>query len=172
MTPSEAHDSAWRREPGHDEMALAVLREVRAQWPTLRVRRRHSNEPDEAPLEWSGAEVLFHTDKGHRWFADIALRFDRPREPRTDRLQEPHWRILEIKPRIHSAGALIRQLRVQEENALGLKPIGSSYSRPTCDVLPVVRSDDPLAQLVADLWECSILTWDGSRLSWLNPRLA
>ena len=162
MTPSDAHDSAWRRPPEHDRMTLEVLRAAHLAWAELMLCGPGGSETT-ATLWDASAEELFEYGRGRMWFADIALHYQRP--ARADGYREPgHTRVLEIKPKIHSAGAVLRQLKVQQHHAQHTFLNGA-----TCRVIAVVRAEDPLAQLLADLGGEQVCTWDGLQFGWLEP---
>lgn len=69
----------------------------------------------------------------------------------------------EIKPKIYSAGALLRQAHVQKQRLMALQKPGDQLVRP------VVAKTDPLVGLFAELSERPFYTWDGSRLDLVPP---
>lgn len=173
MSPSEAHDSAWQREPGHDEMQLRVM-QAAAEWmPTVCVVGDSGDQQQEMQLIEIAAEQRLAAGKtGPSCFVDVLLVYQERRNqtagPRGYRLRR-HFRLLEIKPRIYSAGALLRQLSVLRSHAATWARGDGSNAGRTFDVFPVVRSDDPLAQMLADLGQRTVCTWDGQRIDTLSP---
>jgi hypothetical protein len=72
--------------------------------------------------------------------------------------------IFEVKPKIHSCGALLRQLKVQDFC------LSRAYPDPMVRLLtvPIIKADDPLFPLLKRMIGNSrrIITWDGSELKW------
>lgn len=173
MSPSDAHDSAWRRDPGHDAMQLAVMREL--------VRSRRSVPRPDRPdgdgacfLGHAAAEHLFKHKSGRMFFADIALiyeaRFPHPHDS-TWNVDCEVWDLFEIKPRIHSAGAVLRQLAVLEHHLKAWTDARSTSPglRVAGSVHVVVQASDPLAQTLSDLGGIPVLTWAGSDFGVITP---
>lgn len=164
ISPSEAFAAGMQRSGGHDEMQLAVMRA----WKALPVWR--VNPDQRLPLVFSGAEALFRSGKGRAFFADLAFKY----EAGEGAGLRQAWVLLEVKPRIDQAGAIIRQVAVMAEmmrDYLWAQGMGVS---PEAEVraLPVVMRNDPLAQLLTDLRGCPTPSLDGDRIVWIKPTRA
>lgn len=157
MTPSEAHESAWKREPGHDEMVV----ECREMLLSPRRISKHKGDTAEyCPVIWTECEAyLKYKDRNHGFFADIMMIWEAP--SKKFRAVE----LFEVKPKIHSCGALVRQLKAQDsclEMAYGHEIVRLL-------TLPIVREDDPLFPLLRRMIGRTrpIISWDGSsKLKW------
>lgn len=125
-------------------------------------------------LHHASAEQLFTSKSGRMFFADIALayhaRFFNPRDGERGLYCEV-WDLFEIKPRIHSAGAVLRQLAVLQHylNAWTKARRGNSPDGATGSVHVVVQASDPLAQTLSDLGGIPVLTWDGTAFGVITP---
>lgn len=167
MTPSEAHDSAWQRDPGHDEMQLAVMRWIERNLKELKFKLSGFEGPQAFALEYVCAEMMFTARGVGTMFADIAAAYTKDEEVNGKRSTMRVLVVLEIKPKIHSAGSVIRQVAMLEAR---LRRYGQAIdSINDFHTHPVVRANDPKAQILADLMQRSISTWDGERLAWLDP---
>ncbi len=176
MTPSEAHDSAWKRDAGHDAMQLAVMRAWRDQFPTVLAIPTYQKEEREHRLQSWSAEAMFEPRSGKAFFADLAFfyRVEWQREHAHGAVSvdaNTHVVVLEVKPVIHSAGAVIRQCRVAQSSLdkwcrQRSNDVASASIKTTGVVAPVVKASDPLVRIVADLWQWGVWTWDGERLDW------
>lgn len=121
MSPSKWHEDARDRDAGHDEMQLAVLERFRASrdcWPEMPIIDRRNR-------------VLA--------FADIAV-------CQVDDTGRKSWAFIELKPRIHSCGALIRQCKAIE---MAAKRAGIG----DCRVTACVYDDDPKLELLRSLYD-------------------
>jgi hypothetical protein len=151
MTPSGWGEDAQGRDAGHDEMQARCYRD----W-LKRIEKGFTLGGSKFLADKVYVEHPF-TDAGRLiGFADIAVRFvadgDRP---------EWFWWYEEIKPRIYSVGAVIRQCEATEVNAL--RAIKSSrrangYHRrePDFVVYAIVYEDDPKAALLKELYPTTI----------------
>lgn len=165
ISPSEAFAAGMQRSGGHDEMQLAVMRAWAAALPVWRV-----NPDQRLPLVFSGAEALFRSGKGRAFFADLAFKYEAGEGAELRQA----WVLLEVKPRIDQAGAIIRQVAVMADmmrDYLWAQGMGMS---PEAEVraLPVIMRSDPLAQLLTDLRGCPTPSLDGDRIVWIKPTRA
>src|SRR5215207_9376995 len=150
MTPSEAHNSAWQRDAGHDEMVIGVMnwfKKRKQQWDW---KSPETGEEVEGNLV--RVEVEKHcTGSGRSFFIDICLVYEAMEE--TYKLR--HAVCLEVKPTIHSAGALMRQLAFQNVNL-------KQYLRyeATFENFLVVDINDEKKQHLDDMMDTIFLVWD------------
>jgi len=152
MTPSAAHDQAYRREDGHDEMQLQVhqlLTEIRVPLKGPRIACENFFSHIEYPFE-SGGVV-----KG---FADVVAEFGVARDGRREGTDQT-FQIFEIKPIIYSAGAVIRQCRVLESMARWVLH-DEHGRRQKFSVVPVVQWNDPLFDILEAMSPYPVLAWD------------
>lgn len=159
MTPSGWHDDARHRDAGHDDVHVGVWRHLRDrenasyQWKSPKTGNR---------IAYPRVSIEFEKAFGEHdrifCFADIS----------------EHYRCAdgvliiayEIKPRIESVGALVRQCA-----ALRLS-IEASYRRESAswgagpDVLvrPVVPFGDPKIAMLREVMGSVVLAWTGSSL--------
>jgi hypothetical protein len=171
MSPSEAHDSAWQRTPEHDEMVYAC-------WQWLNSTRRPMTakigeyRPTTVTLSFEGAWMEHHmvAPKERPFFADILAHYSYE-EQIGDRKPEARrfYRVFEIKPTIYSAGALLRQVRVQKDR---LKKWHADQYSTNSDVWAIVSAGDPLAQLFANMAREPVLLWGGKDIKQLGPQPA
>lgn len=168
MTPSEAHESAWRRDAGHDEMQLAVMRRSRTRWDGVR-RVWPGYEDSPASFAAVEAEAYLRGPRGHGFFVDVLIRLGGEAPDPVCATTRPltAWIALEVKPVIHSCGAVLRQCAVLRANI----EEWATHQRGRGIAHTVVRAGDPKAQMLADLGNRSIITWDGTELRWLHPTL-
>lgn len=160
MTPSEAHDSAWQRGTDHDAMAIALRNIFEKNAAPVMVK--------ENEYRFAGAwcEVLRPSGRGH-WFADLWVRWSasfKKYDSATEETDHNLYGIFEIKPKIYSAGALMRQLAVQNERIQAWKE-SLSYelsSTTTVFVEAAVRKDDPLLAQFLELSRSEATVWDGA----------
>lgn len=153
MTPSGWHDDARNREVGHDEMQLSV-------WRYLKRKKLESIELKgdvfapvgvflEYPFEHNGRVIAF---------ADICSVW-RAAKPDYNNNYRFAYTAYEIRPRIQSAGAILRQcssLRVVIES----RPSGTT--KPFVSVIPVVPRTDPGLPLLEEMFSDygPVWTWD------------
>jgi hypothetical protein len=152
MTPSGWHDDAYQRDAGHDEMQAAWWREVRND-PEPTITRKVGY----ARLEFSyiGTWVEHPLVAAGRLigFVDVATLYrstdiENEHDWRKRRYYE-WWLFYEIKPRIHSVGAVIRQLEATN--------ILAARAELHCDVLAVVYKDDPKLELLTELTHFGVI---------------
>jgi hypothetical protein len=152
MTPSEAHDSAWKREAGHDEMQLAVANNLAAR------SLRHATGDSVTSYRAVGVrhEVLFQRREGRAFFVDTVITY-RPSGNIDDCGPTVHW-LLEIKPKIYSAGALLRQCKVLKQCIGEWK--AENRSSDLYRVVPVVPVGDPLLETLCQMAGTGVYVWD------------
>jgi hypothetical protein len=158
MTPSEAHNSAWQRGMDHDEMTIACRDFIETSNPWL-----HLNAMGKAYQRGAvECEQFFTPDKGPRFFSDITVNYYR--RPWAHRDSQAFFlRLFEIKPKIYSAGALMRQVAVQRERA----KVFMESDRGDIEgikVSPIVLEGDPLLPTYRKLSRETVYVWDGTRL--------
>lgn len=150
MSPSEAHDSAYNRTPDHDLMVVEVYEDIKEKgtcdWkPGYRVSSKSE------VIEYEHGEVeCERLYSGRRtFFADVAVYSWSNVEEGSGRKLYEHHLILEVKPKIYSSGAALRQVK-QQQNLLGAwmesqDDTAWGYRRPERwgTVAPVFRHDDP-----------------------------
>jgi len=160
MTPSGWHDDARNRDAGHDEMQIAVFDYLQDK-PVLHGMDGYN---DRIGLYF---ESPFYV-RGHivAW-GDIVELWEKPERETWKRRRYIVW---EIKPKIYSVGAVIRQCRslvdaVEAANKDSVShrraPSSISYDDPI--VIPIVQSDDPKLSMLRHVRHA--ITWDGERLS-------
>ncbi len=163
MTPSGWNESGAMRDAGHDQMQLQIWRyyvsmigimningsvygKVKAYWLTDAIV--------EMPLIARRAE---HDSGVIVGFADIALLFETRKTDEDEKWEKDrgvsvsHWkpdvwyRFLEIKPKIYSVGAIIRQCKATQHAARrsGIR---------SCDVFAAVYNDDPGVSMLAEMY--------------------
>jgi hypothetical protein len=160
MTPSGWHDDARNRDAGHDEMQIAVF-------DYLKDRLHLRGKDDYEHRIGLYFESPFYV-RGHivAW-GDIVELWEKPQYETSKKRKYIVW---EIKPKIYSVGAVIRQCRsladaVEAANRDSVShrraPSGIYYDDPM--VLPIVRSDDPKLSMLRHVWHA--VAWDGEHLS-------
>ena len=153
-TPSSAHDSAWKRDDGHDEMQLELYRWLRKQRPDC--------QTDDRVYSFAGAFAEHHLEVNHRiaGFTDVLASYrwngSLHGAPRT----EVAYRLFEIKPKIHSVGAVIRQLRTLAHLARKALKYDGGYAAAEIEVVAVVPYDDPKFKLLIEMCPYSVWAWD------------
>lgn len=165
ISPSEAFAAGVRRSDGHDAMQLAVMRAWVAAAPYHK-----TDSGRRLPLVFSGAEALFRSGKGRAFFADLAFKY----EAGSGSDLQQAWVLLEVKPRIDQAGAIIRQVAVMADmmrDYLWAQGIGIATEAEVF-ALPVVMRSDPLAQMLTDLRARATPALDGDRIVWIEPTCA
>lgn len=158
MTPSEAHESAWQRDSSHDEMTIACRDILERTWLTTTHIEYQKTELYNRDI--IDVEHFFHSSSGPRFFADIMIRFYRNRE-RASRSRFRHA-VFEIKPKIYSAGALLRQIKVQEERMKAWIASDSNAYGDSAFVEAIVRRDDPMIDIYTRLSRKPVIAWDGA----------
>ena len=155
-SPSGWHDSAMARDAGHDEMQIAVCEHLRAQPSSPMTVNGKQFVVDEVFIEapiMRGKMIVAWCDVLRTWKEDA-------QKYRPARLFD----MFEIKPAIHSVGAVIRQCQsleiVAESTFLDGEAPGSAAR-----VFPIVRAADPKLSLLRRGWGGGVLVWDGGTLS-------
>jgi hypothetical protein len=151
MTPSGWGDDAQSRDAGHDEMQARSYRDWRK-----RIEDSFTLDGDGKKKFVADTVYVEHPfmDAGRLiGFADIAVRFVAD--------DEWFWWYEEIKPRIYSVGAVIRQClatEVSAQRAIKSSRRGNGYHgrAPDFVVYAVVYRDDPKAALLRELHPSTI----------------
>lgn len=177
MTPSEAHETAWQRDAGHDDMTIACRNIIERTWKTLDVPVSYSKKIRTHQIAGAWCEAFFESERSHHcWFADILVKWECEYEnDGKTKLTNTVYGVFEIKPKLFSAGAAFRQKIVQEKRlsawARDLDPHHASNDYSTF-VEIVAAAGDPLIETYVELSRRSILVWDGvkdiQRFGW-NP---
>lgn len=117
---------------------------------------------------WAECECMY--DEGKLFFADISVQ----RWSDIESSRYSHHMILEIKPKIYSAGALLRQIKVQKRNIDALLKTRAENSdfrigrslESWATVAAVVTHGDPSLDLFMRMVDDSqvVFTWNGSSL--------
>lgn len=172
MTPSEAHDSVYNVQ-GHDQMVVEVYNHLTNHGMPYRPvaiagygDSRKQHDYDHTNVE---CEKLFVSD-GRMFFADIAVTSwtDLPFGVTGDRTQRHfHYLCLELKPTIYSAGAVLRQVKVQKSKieswmSSERSERGLGGGNQWATVMPVFRKGDENIDLYARMIEPDDLymIWD------------
>jgi hypothetical protein len=159
MTPSGWHDDARNRDAGHDEMQIAVFDHLQDN-PVVRGMNGYEDRIGmyfESPFYVRGHIVAW---------GDIVELWEKPQYETAKKRRYVVW---EIKPKIYSIGAVIRQCRsladVVGASQNDRMTRGSSHNLFYDDpiVLPIVRSGDPKLSMLRRV--CGAIAWDGERLS-------
>jgi len=162
-TPSGWHDDASSRDAGHDEMQAMILR-----WwlrERLTIREKWRNDPvRDFFFHLAEVEFPFLGFRGRiTGFADIGLCFrtketdeeeaKRTANPYGDREYNARflWVFAELKPRIGSVGAVIRQCRATE--VLAKEHFREWREPPELRLWPIVYNDDPKADLLEEMFD-------------------
>ena len=138
MPPSGWHDQT--RDSGHDEMQIAVFEFLKKSFDPAWVD----------PRVFMEVPLVIRTRAGDRitGFADLAVSYSEGTRD-TNR-----WRLFELKPRIYSIGALIRQVRAIRHAGQASFPMASVH------VSAVVFKHDPLADQLIGVAQIPVLLWD------------
>jgi len=165
-TPSGWHDDARKRDAGHDEMQATVLRQWRFRSNPLMVTLL----PDKQRafyVQYVEAESPLLSIHGHlAGFADVAiwLTSRESEEERAERIARQQgdyqprrlWVFMEVKPRIDSVGAIIRQCRATKLLAKAhirhISRDDHSYPAIQFMVWATVYEDDPKTDLLLDVY--------------------
>src|SRR5580765_6228563 len=158
MTPSQWHDDARYRDAGHDEMQIAVfdyLRDKREdpqkigqeEYDRVCVHFEYPFMRDGKILAWGDVVAVWEA-KNASWPEDLYLE------------------IYEIKPRIYSVGAVVRQCIALSYAAVRCGQYDRKSGRRQsvmAGVVPVVQADDPKINALRHV-HC-VAAWDGERLA-------
>lgn len=159
LTASGWHDDARNRDAGHDEMQADIFRRLSAIEPKLCVHAPHG--------QISGRRISLGIErpfilKGRILaFADVCEEMN---------AQDAEWdftmfRCYEIKPKIYSMGALIRQAKATMATIRHV--ITSAGMRADCEIINCVPHDDPKAKLVQEFWPATQL-WHREEKRWVG----
>lgn len=173
MTPSEAHDTAYTRTPEHDEMVASVYEFLQERGcpfePGYRMRYGDRKKIHTYANGWAECEKMY---VGKRtFFADVAVvRWSDDSSGYSLRDSEhrySHHLILEIKPKIYSAGAVLRQVKAQQnlinewcEDLTERNGDKSAWGTAA----PVFKRGDPLIDLFERMIEkdMTYFVWDAA----------
>ncbi len=164
MTPSGWHDDARNRDAGHDEMQVAVWKYInKRRWETFELWKH------EYRISRIDFERAFISDGAIVGFADVCEEFvHNPAQG----MRYLFLRIWEIKPKIYSVGAIVRQcqaIRILLRNWKEDKRSHTSPSVRLVTVIPVCKPDDPKLSLLIEVENESVACWNGERLTF--PKL-
>ncbi|MFU0504136.1 hypothetical protein [Pseudaminobacter sp. NGMCC 1.201702] len=171
MNPSQAHDTAYDRTPEHDQMVVEVYEYIKMRGlPYRPVYTPAGGGHQEYENSWVECEKMY---VGRRtFFADIGVvKWSNHKGGRLTPSKYSHHLILEIKPKIYSVGAVIRQVKAQQHlingwcEALGDRGgLGSTTSWGKA--APVLAANDPLLDLFSRAVEhgFTYFVWDGVKL--------
>lgn len=176
MTPSEAHDSAYGRTPEHDQMVVDIYELLQTNAKALPYHPvfttgygevKDSHEYDSGEIECE----RMYSGHGSTFFADLAvLRWsDHAEDAKSKPKRFSHHLILEMKPKIYSAGAVLRQVKAQKAQAdrwIESDKAAHEWFRQEAwaTVAPVFTRGDPLIGLFARMAEESqvYFIWDAA----------
>lgn len=159
-TPSGWHDDASRRDAGHDEMQAAQLRFWRSADSVPSIERDVHGSTYGFFFRHVEAEYPFRDSRSGRLsgFADLVLRFETEESSQREVKRgivtsyEPLvWHaFLELKPRIVSVGAVIRQCKA---TALLARRNAGLSGVHNFDVWAVVYEGDPKADILCEMYD-------------------
>jgi hypothetical protein len=173
MTPSEAHDSAYTRTPEHDEMVASIYEYLQEHGCPIEFSYRVKGPSAAVKMyrnSWVECEKMY---TGRRsFFADIAIvQWADDVGTFKDGCRYSHHFLLEVKPKIYSAGAVLRQVKAQEAlisewcRELESREPGEAVwknqrSARSC-VAPVFSAGDPLLPVFTRMAEADQIyfTW-------------
>lgn len=162
-TPSEAYDSA-RHDAGHDEMQLAVLNMVMNDKglpiPTRSVIKqlndgvREESKISETDLTVrTKAEMMFSSEGRRSFFVDVCQTYTNVK-PNYNGIRECRFiAAYELKPKIYSCGAIIRQIQMLRQRLFAWSPYGCRVI-----VIPVLFKNDPKLDLFSQM--CDAFIWE------------
>ena len=163
MTPSGWHDDARNRDAGHDEMQIAVYDYRRSL--SLEAMLGRPDNPIEG-YSFCRRGIYFESplirDEQILAWGDIIEVWEKKEGKNPT---ETTYKIYEIKPKIYSVGAVVRQcvsLRLTGEKCGYYDRHSGRREQLTVLVFPVVRHDDPKLSMLQHV--CPVLAWDGERL--------
>lgn len=160
MTPSQWHDDVRGRDAGHDEMQIAVF-------DYLRDMSGPSPFYDTADFERIGVyfELMFKRRGQIIAWGDVVEVWGKEAPLYNNRKETTHkYMIWEIKPRIYSIGAVVRQCRALIDVVTSsLTDDHTDRTKYQIMIAPVVAANDP--KLVGLRHVYCAATWDGERLS-------
>ncbi len=116
MTPSEAHDSAYGRPPEHDQTVVEVYEFLKGNGCPFTPTFTPEYDKEARPYDGASVECEKMYVGQRTFFADLAItswsECTDGKGGKTKRYY--HHLILEIKPKIYSAGAVLRQVKTQK----------------------------------------------------------
>lgn len=153
MTPSQWHDDARNRDAGHDDMQIAIFDYLR-DLPAEREAGVRQGVWFEHPFARDGRVVAW---------ADILEVWD-PKPVASGTYPKPKQRyvIFEVKPKIYSVGAVIRQCEALEI-AISATFRARTDGGPDIKVMPIVKHDDPKLSALRHVYHA--IAWNGERLT-------
>jgi hypothetical protein len=143
-SPSRWHDDASDRDAGHDAMQMLWLKVAQKDVETAK--------GNVMPAVWTGAEYPFIAAGRIIGFADIATRFQEPEHDDKQKTRDEFWIFYELKPRIYSVGAVIRQV-IATEYVARRHFKDWRGARPSFAVVPVVYRDDPKLEMLREMFD-------------------
>lgn len=158
ITPSGWHDDARGRDAGHDQLQIEVWRylkehgetEAKAKSYPLEEYRRTSVDV-EHPFVVGGRISVF---------ADVCEVFVHSPMIGNDIARRRHlFRIFEIKPKVWSAGAAIRQATAIYHAVWKWRESREAYQPPLVSVAIVVPFDDPKLLLLREMYHGQVWAW-------------
>lgn len=156
--------SGWsesERDAGHDELQAEVYRFLKRAEPATTKIAARGGAPDRV-FRRASIEVEYPFVRENRviGFADVCEVWH---EEKTDRLTVGGvlYKVFEIKPRIYSVGAIIRQCKATRQLMLSVGNYhNSGWSGPAlCRVTAVVPHDDPKVALLKEMFENDGYVW-------------
>ena len=153
MTPSQWHDDVRNRDAGHDDMQIAVFDYLR----DLAISR----EGYDRQGVWFEHPFLRH-GQVIAW-ADIFEVWDpKPVHQATYPKPAQKYFAWEIKPKIYSVGAVVRQC-ISLEIAAAAALTGRGGTEPDITVCPIVKHDDPKLSALRHVFRA--VAWTGERFA-------
>jgi hypothetical protein len=154
MTPSQWHDDASGRDAGHDEMQIAVFDYLR-DTPSGRLPLRECEGCTRVAVRFEHPFV--QRGKVIAW-GDVVEIWDEEKELYPKRT----YVVWEIKPKIYSVGAVVRQC-VALKIAAKAATLDRNGRQSETLVVPIVRFDDPKISALRHVF-CAA-AWDGESLA-------
>jgi hypothetical protein len=166
MTPSGWHDDAQSRDAGHDEMQAGVYRFLRSMGEKkLEKADLHGTVLyDRAGVYF---ECPFYYEGRISTFIDICVHFAKSGDGKEYATHKNILFCYEIKPKIYSVGATIRQCRATKDAVSrgSFHRVSSGHrlynETPEVHVVPVVPYNDPKLDLLAEFWP-RVVTWNAT----------
>jgi hypothetical protein len=158
MTPSGWGDDAQGRDAGHDEMQAAVWRHLK-KLPDHQVSL--DKETNKFKRRSVDVEFPFVQDGRIIGFADVCEVFAEISDDSTKWTRGIYYIVYEIKPRILSVGAILRQCQAARQMVWSLHGgrHDPNFKKPYCSVVAVVPSDDKKFGLLLEMADFDVLPW-------------
>jgi hypothetical protein len=164
MTPSAAYASAEGRDAGHDDFQKAVFDDLTDGRMSKITRKIHSTERAfKLHSFWVEHPIVI----GDRIvaFTDVVLRFTHNSETHhkaggSFKHNYEHYLLFELKPKIHSVGAIIRQCRALQHN--GKLSFRKDFDVSGVEAWAVVPKSDPKIGDLKSMFK-AVIGWDWSR---------